>query len=97
MALKTTTQKSSSKTHRQSGRNSWCWVSGVGLIIITVLGIIAGYPFIAPSGLAAQMNQGPVEDAIRDPSQPWRLEADEINYDQNFDEYSAKGLSLIHI
>jgi LPS-assembly protein len=96
MALKTTTQKSSSKTHRQSGRNSWCWVSGVGLIIITVLGIIAGYPFIAPGGLAAQMNQGPVEDAIRDPSQPWRLEADEINYDQNFDEYSAKGNVMIY-
>jgi len=96
MALKTTTQKSSSKTHRQSRRDSWCWVSGVGLTIITVLGIIAGYPFIAPGGLSAQMNQGPVEDAIRDPSQPWRLEADEINYDQNFDEYSARGNVMIY-
>jgi LPS-assembly protein len=96
MVIKTTTQKSSFKTHRQSRRDSWCWVSGVGLTILAVLGIIAGYPFIAPGGLAAQMNQDPIGDAIRDPSQPWQLEADEINYDQNFDEYSARGNVMIY-
>ena len=96
MALKTTTQKSSPITHRQSRLDSWRWIFPAGLTILAVLGIIAASQFIAPAGLAAQMNQDPVADAIRDPNQPWRLEADEINYDQNFDEYSASGNVMIY-
>jgi LPS-assembly protein len=95
MALKTTTQKSGPITHGQSKLNSWRWISPAGQTILIVLGIIAACQFIAPAGLAAQLNQDPVGDAIRDPNQPWQLEADEINYDQNFDEYSASGNVMI--
>ena len=85
MALKTTTQKSSPITHGQSRLDSWCWISSTGLTILIVLGIIAACQFIAPAGLAAQVNQDQIGDVIRDQNQPWRLEADEINYDQSFE------------
>ncbi len=42
------------------------------------------------------MNQDNVAEIIRDPDQPWQLEADEINYDQNLDEYSASGNVMIY-
>ena len=96
MALKTTTQKSGPITHGQSRLDSWHWISSAGLTILIVLGIIAACQLIAPAGLAAQMNQDNVAEIIRDPNQPWQLEADEINYDQNFDEYSASGNVMIY-
>ena len=96
MALKTTAQTSASISHGQSRRVSWRWISQTGLIILTALGIIAGFQLIAPAGLPAQMNQNEIGDVIEDPDLPWQLEADEINYDQNLDEYSANGNVLIY-
>jgi len=96
MALKTTAQKSASITHGQSRHDSRRWIFQTGLIILTALGIMTGYQFIAPTGLAAQMNQDQVGDVIQDPNIPWRLEADEINYEQSLDEYSANGNVLIY-
>jgi len=50
----------------------------------------------APTMLLGQINQNQIEETIRDPSRPWQLEADEINYDQKLDEYSASGNVLIY-
>jgi len=96
MALKTTTQKYGPKPHRQSRIDSWRSISAAVLIILTALGIITAYQFVSPADLAAQMNQDQVGDAIRDPNIPWQLEADEINYDQSLDEYSASGNVMIY-
>ena len=96
MALKTTAQKSASISHGQSILDSWRWISRTGLIVLMTLGIITGYQLAAPAGLSAQMNQGEMGDVIEDPDIPWQLEADEINYDQSFDEYSASGNVLIY-
>jgi LPS-assembly protein len=96
MSLKTTAQKSASIMHGQNRLDSRRWISRTGLIILTALGIIAGGQLIAPTELTAQMNQNQVGDTIRDPSIPWRLEADEINYNQSLDEYSASGNVLIY-
>ena len=95
MAQVTTTQKSSPRTYGKSRLDSWHWISPVGIFIITTLGIIIAYQLIAPPGLVAQINQNQIEDMIRDQNIPWQLEADEINYDQNLDEYSASGNVLI--
>jgi LPS-assembly protein len=96
MIQKKTIQKSGLLTRRQSRFNSWRRVSPAGLIILAALGIITACQFIAPAGAAAQMNQDPMDKVLRDPSLPWRLEADEINYDQSSDEYSARGNVLIY-
>ena len=50
---------------------------------------MAGWHLIAPTGLTAQVNEDQVGDVIRDPSRPWQLEADEVNYDQRLDKYNA--------
>ncbi len=96
MIQKKTIQKSGLLTRRQSRFNSWRRVSPAGLIILAALGIITACQFIAPAGAAAQMNQDPMDKVLRDPNLPWRLEADEINYDQSSDEYSARGNVLIY-
>ena len=83
-------------TLEQSRLDSRRWISSAVLIILSALGIITGYPFITPNELVAQVNQDQAADAIRDPNIPWQLEADEINYDQNFDEYSASGNVMIY-
>lgn len=92
MLQKKAIQKSGLSTRRQSKFSSWCRISPAGLIILVALGIVAACQLIAPAGLAAQINQGVIED----PDRPWRLEADEINYDQSIDEYSARGNVLIY-
>ncbi len=96
MALKTTTQKSESISYQQNRPDNRRWFSPAGFIILTALGIIIAYQLIAPAGLTAQVNQGQIEDVIADPDRPWQLEADEINYDKSFDEYSARGNVLIY-
>jgi len=96
MIQKRTVKKSGASTRRQSRFNSWDRISPAGLIILAALGIITACQFIAPAGLAAQMNQDQIGDVIRDPDRPWRLEADEINYDQSLNEYSARGNVLIY-
>ena len=96
MALTTTTQKSDPITHRKRKPDGWCGVFRAGLIILSVLGITTGYQLIAPARLAAQMNQNPLEDIVRDQRRPWQLEADEVDYDQNLDEYNASGNVLIY-
>ena len=83
-------------TRRQGRFNRWRRVSSAGLTILIVLGIMAACQCIAPAGLGAQIHQGEIGDTIEDPEQPWRLEADEINYDQSLDEYSARGNVLIY-
>ncbi len=96
MALNTTTHKSGPITHKQGRLGRWRGISSALPIILTALGIITGYQFISPTEPAAQVNQDQVGDAIRDPNIPWQLEADEINYDQNLDEYSAGGNVMIY-
>ncbi len=96
MALNTTSHKSGSITHKQVRFGRWRWISSAVPIFLTALGIITGYQFISPTEPAAQVNQGQVGDAIRDPDIPWQLEADEINYDQSLDEYSAGGNVMIY-
>ena len=96
MALKTTTQKSGPPIHRQPTSDRWRWSSRTALIIFIALGIMAGWHLIAPVGLAAQVNEDQIGDVIRDPSRPWQLEADEVNYDQRSDKYDARGNVLIY-
>ena len=96
MTLKTTTQKSGSIIRRQPTPDGWRWISRTALIIFTALGIMAGWHLIAPTGLTAQVNEDQVGDVIRDPSRPWQLEADEVNYDQRLDKYNARGNVLIY-
>jgi len=92
----TTAQKFRSINYWQDKFDSRHWISLTSLVVLTALGFATVYQLVAPSVLAAQMNQDKIEDTIRDPNRPWRLEADEINYDQNSDEYSAKGNVLIY-
>ncbi len=96
MVLKTSIKKSGSLIFRQSKPDNQHWISPAALIALTAFGIITVYQLFAPAALTAQMDQDQIEDTIRDPSRPWRLEADEINYDQNLDEYTAKGNVLIY-
>ena len=96
MALNTTTQKSGPSIGRQPTSYGWRWVSRTALIIFTALGIMAGWRLIAPAGLAAQVNEEQAGDVLRDPNRPWRLEADEVNYDQRSDKYNARGNVLIY-
>ena len=64
-------------------------------ILAAALGIIAGYQLMMPLPTAAQIelkiNQRQIKSAIKDPSMPWQLEADEIFYDQRYDAFVAKG------
>ena len=66
------------------------------VIILAVVGGIAAIEMITPPGSAAQFSEGHIEEIIRDPDQPWQVEADEINYDQNIDEVTATGNVLIY-
>jgi LPS-assembly protein len=66
------------------------------VIILAVVGGIAAIEMITPPGSVAQFNEGHIEKIIRDPDQPWQVEADEINYDQNIDEVTATGNVLIY-
>ena len=96
MVPKTTTQKYDHRTHRKRNPDNWCGIFRVGLIVLSVLGIITGYQLIVPARLAAQVNQNTLEDIVQDQRRPWQLEADEVNYDQSLDEYNAKGNVLIY-
>jgi LPS-assembly protein len=96
MELKTTTQKHGPITCRRPKPDGWRWVSRTALIIFTALGIMVGWHLITPAGLAAQVDDDQIGDVIRDPSRPWQLEADEVNYDQGLDEYNARGNVLIY-
>ena len=42
------------------------------------------------------MSSIPIGKTIQDPGIPWQLEADEVNYDQTADEYSATGNVMIY-
>ena len=92
----TTAQKFGSTNYWKGKFDSRHGISLTSLIVLIALGLTTAYQFLAPTVLAAQMNQDKIEDTIRDPNRPWRLEADEINYDQNSDEYSARGNVLIY-
>ena len=81
---------------RQPTTDCGRWISRTALIIFTALGIMAGWHLIAPAGLTAQVNEDQLGDVIRDPNQPWQLEADEVNYDQRLDKYNARGNVLIY-
>ncbi len=96
MVQKKLTQKSGISPHAQIRFDAWRQISPAVLIVLAVLGVIASYEFITPADLTAQINQDNVGKIIRDPNQPWQLEADEINYDQNLDEYTAEGNVLIY-
>ena len=45
---------------------------------------------------AAQIDTEKFEDVIEDPTLPWQLEADRIDYDKTADEYTATGNVLIY-
>ena len=92
----TTALKFGSLNYRRRQLDNWRWIPRAFLIVLTALGFITAHQLIAPTKLAAQMNQDQMEKTIQDPNRPWQLEADEINYDQNLDEYSARGNVLIY-
>jgi LPS-assembly protein len=96
MVRMTTARKFGSTNYWQGKFDSRHGISLTSLIVLIALGLTTAYQFLAPTVLAAQMNQDKIEDTIQDPNRPWRLEADEINYDQNSDEYSARGNVLIY-
>ena len=96
MAPMTTALKFGSLSYRRRQLDNWRWIPRAFLIVLTALGFITAHQLIAPTKLAAQMNQDQMEKTIQDPNRPWQLEADEINYDQNLDEYSARGNVLIY-
>ena len=50
--------------------------------------------FVAP--VAAQIDADEIESIARDPKVPWQLEADQVEYDQSADEYTATGNVLIY-
>ena len=72
------------------------WMPKTILVLLTALTLITAYQLFAPTMVLGQINQDQIEETIRDPNRPWQLEADEINYDQNLDEYSASGNVLIY-
>jgi LPS-assembly protein len=45
---------------------------------------------------SAQMSPRQIEKSIQDPGFPWKLEADEIDYDKTANQYSATGNVLIY-
>jgi LPS-assembly protein len=96
MALKTTIKRSGILIFRQSKLDRQRWIAPAALFSLTAFGVLIIYQLIAPAVLRAQMDQDQVENTIRDPNRPWRLEADEITYDQKLDEYTAKGNVLIY-
>jgi LPS-assembly protein len=54
------------------------------------------FQLILPNPTTAQMSPSQIEKSIQDPSFPWKLEADEIDYDQTANQYSATGNVLIY-
>ena len=80
-------------TIRNSGRELQ-----VALIMLVTWGIIATIQMVHPMPTAAQirLNQSRMEKIIKDPKLPWKLEADEIFYDQNYDAFVAKGNVTIY-
>jgi len=96
MVQKKTNSKTGISSQRQGRFDGWRLISLAGLLILAAQGIIAAYQFVAPFQVAAQMDVDRIENVMRDPDRPWQLEADEINYDQFADEYSARGNVLIY-
>ena len=66
------------------------------LLLIAIGGVMALGQFLFAVNAAAQVDQDQINDAIQDPDIPWNLEADEIDYDQEADEYIARGNVLIY-
>jgi LPS-assembly protein len=65
-------------------------------LILALHGILILTALITPAQSAAQIGQKQAEKVLRDPNQPWQLEADEIRYDRTSDEYIAEGNVLIY-
>ena len=80
----------------QGALKKWCIISLAGFFIIACHSYITTNLFINPAFAEEQIDTDNIEKVIRDPSQPWKLEADEINYDQLTDEYSALGNVIIY-
>ncbi|MGD8946403.1 MAG: LPS assembly protein LptD [Desulfobacterales bacterium] len=66
------------------------------VLMIAIYGGMALGQFLFVVNAAAQMDQDQINDAIQDPDIPWNLEADEIHYNQEADEYIARGNVLIY-
>ena len=96
MAQKKITRKCGNSIHSRHSLNCRRRISPAVLIILAVAGIIVSAGFITPLDLAAQIKENNAGEIIRNPNIPWRVEADEINYNQNLDEYTASGNVLIY-
>ncbi len=67
----------------------------IELILLIIGGLIALHAVMAALPAAAG-NQRQVQELIKDPSRPWMLEADEVSYNKNTDQYTASGNVLIY-
>jgi LPS-assembly protein len=64
--------------------------------IIAICSILIFAVLLLPGPSAAQIGEKQIEKMLKDPNQPWHIEADEIRYDQISDEYIAEGNVLIY-
>lgn len=96
MVQKKTANKSGISPRRLTRFGPWRQMTKAVMIILAVVGGIATMEIIIPLESAAQLNEGNIEETIRNPDRPWQVEADEINYDQNLDEVTAIGNVLIY-
>ena len=58
--------------------------------------LLASILLVPVGPAAAQADPGKIEDIARDPKIPWQLEADQVEYDQTINEYTATGNVLIY-
>ena len=96
MAPKKTTKKSAISPCGHNRFGMWHQLFRAVMVILAIAGGVASLELIIPRESAAQFNEESIGETIRDPDQPWQVEADEINYDQNLDEVTATGNVLIY-
>jgi LPS-assembly protein len=96
MVHKTTNPISRDSTSRPPRSDRRHLVSPATLLILAAYILVSAYQFILPVSTTAQMGSDQIGKTIQDPGIPWQLEADEVDYDQTADEYSATGNVMIY-